>query len=453
MKEPDHFSAALLIRFVGLMLLITSFLCSPWIAGYFDPTPPLEVRTISAIQEARMALFGLGIALFVLAELIEPATISRSLSRAFDKPFMTKALFSLLVFIVPLLIAEVVLRPFTIAHLYSKKETTLFIRDADLGWRMRPDARTTWGGAQVSINNKGMRGPAIPYTRTPSKPRLLYLGDSVTFGYLLANYDEAYPYRVEAKCKTRLGLNIETINSAVDGYSTWQESLFLEREGVKYSPDLVVLGFVLNDVTERFGLVRFGGAGEGNQLDRSYSTITEWLQQNSAVYFALNKFKARLRFGVDVRKGAVARELATVEDLALSPDSKAVRGEWSQTLLDMDKLVRVCEREKLQLAIIIFPFVFQFKDPIRLSAPQQELVTFCNTRNIPCLDLLPLLNCYLENTKKEPAALFLDDDHPSIEGSDVIADCIVEWLRSEPKLWSHMAHPRVKPPVRGNVDM
>ena len=35
----------------------------------------------------------------------------------------------------------------------------------------------------VAINERGFRGPVVPYERTPGKHRLVFLGDSITFGY------------------------------------------------------------------------------------------------------------------------------------------------------------------------------------------------------------------------------------------------------------------------------
>ena len=45
----------------------------------------------------------------------------------------------------------------------------------------------------------------------------------------------------------RQEINAEVINAGVSGFSTAEALLFLENEGVKYSPDYVVLGFYAND--------------------------------------------------------------------------------------------------------------------------------------------------------------------------------------------------------------
>jgi lysophospholipase L1-like esterase len=318
----------------------------------------------------------------------------------------------------------------------------LFVKDANLGWRLRPGATAPWGGVQVTVNRKGLRGPEIPYERTGSKPRLLYLGDSVTVGYGLPAYAQAYPYQIEALLEQELALDIETINAGVNGYSSWQELAYLEREGLKYAPDLVILGFVLNDVTEPLGLERFGGTGVGNQLEHSYYSVDDWLSHHSALYWAAGQLAARIKLGPDVQKGAVAREEIAVETLARDPASARVREGWSLVLHSLEKLVDLTASRGMPCAIVIFPFTFQFADPVGLRAPQQEVLSLCEAKHVSCLDLLPLLSQHLARENQRPRTLFLDVDHLSVRGSQVVARLVTDWLRSEPTLWSRIAAPK-----------
>jgi lysophospholipase L1-like esterase len=128
------------------------------------------------------------------------------------------------------------------------RKSTLFVRDPELGWRLRPSAEDEWDGVPVTVNAKGLRGPEVDYARRQGAARILHLGDSVTVGYGLASHAASYPYLTAERLQRMGGPPIETVNGAVNGYSTWQEVGWLEREGIRYHPDLVVLGFVLNDV-------------------------------------------------------------------------------------------------------------------------------------------------------------------------------------------------------------
>ena len=85
----------------------------------------------------------------------------------------------------------------------------------------------------------------------------------MTFGYRLKSYKQTFPYLIENLLEDKSVYEVETINSGVGSYSPWQEYTFFSTEGIKYEPDLVVVSFVLNDVTEKLGLKMFGGEGEG----------------------------------------------------------------------------------------------------------------------------------------------------------------------------------------------
>jgi lysophospholipase L1-like esterase len=119
--------------------------------------------------------------------------------------------------------------------------------DPELGWFNREGSRARIagrGGAYtVTINAQGLRGPERGYAKPSGTLRVLLLGDSTGWGWGVGD-EEGFARQVEQ----RLGPHVEVINLSVPGYSTDQELLALEREGVRYAPDLVLLALVLNDL-------------------------------------------------------------------------------------------------------------------------------------------------------------------------------------------------------------
>jgi len=103
----------------------------------------------------------------------------------------------------PLATLEFGLRPVSALH---RKPTTIFVRDDVLGWRLRPGVEDDWAGVRIQVNAKGLRGPEVPYARTPGALRILYLGDSVTFGFRLRDAREAYPYVVARHLEAAVGV-------------------------------------------------------------------------------------------------------------------------------------------------------------------------------------------------------------------------------------------------------
>jgi len=128
---------------------------------------------------------------------------------------------------------------------------TLYVEhDPLLGWRKRAGARALFRTreyrTEVSINSQGLRDPerGDPSQRSPF--RILALGDSFVEGYCVALKDTVT--QVLEASLARRGCPVEVVNGGTAGYSTDQEYLFYKTEGLRYSPQVVVLFFYYNDV-------------------------------------------------------------------------------------------------------------------------------------------------------------------------------------------------------------
>src|SRR5262245_17623613 len=82
--------------------------------------------------------------------------------------------------------------------------------------------------------------------------RILFLGDSITLG-LAVNEPFTFVRLVEGMAR-RDGRSWETINAGVNGLGTNGELAVLNETGLSVSPDVVVLGFYLNDFLESPGI-------------------------------------------------------------------------------------------------------------------------------------------------------------------------------------------------------
>jgi hypothetical protein len=113
------------------------------------------------------------------------------------------------------------------------------------GWSSRPLLRDqrVFGDEVLNTNSAGFRGTReFAFEKAPGTLRIAVLGDSFTFGDEVSD-DEAYPAQLQA-----LLPGAEIINMGVHGYGHDQMLLLFEDEGVRYRPDLVVLGFVAADM-------------------------------------------------------------------------------------------------------------------------------------------------------------------------------------------------------------
>ena len=103
--------------------------------------------------------------------------------------------------------------------------------DNRLAWGYRPlpdQTRTRWRGARVHVNALGVRGPDVAATRPPDTTRLLFLGDSVTWGGSYVD-DDALFAAVAARRLARDGRRVEWLDAGVNGWGP-ENTLGLVRE-------------------------------------------------------------------------------------------------------------------------------------------------------------------------------------------------------------------------------
>lgn len=123
--------------------------------------------------------------------------------------------------------------------------------DPDLFWGLAPNQRLpddAWPIRGLISNAAGLREDhEIPAEKPAGEVRILFLGDSCTFGFGdLA--DESFVEQAERALNARYPqVKTECINAGVPGYSLYQGWRFLEMRGWDYAPDLVVATFGWND--------------------------------------------------------------------------------------------------------------------------------------------------------------------------------------------------------------
>ena len=96
------------------------------------------------------------------------------------------------------------------------------------------------------VNARGYRDLARAIPKPPGVRRVLSLGDSFAWGASV-EFEDAYPQRLERALTRRRHETWEVVNLALPGMATIDQAAQLAKEGEAYAPDVVLLGFVLND--------------------------------------------------------------------------------------------------------------------------------------------------------------------------------------------------------------
>ncbi len=114
-----------------------------------------------------------------------------------------------------------------------------------LGWVPEPNYETD----AIETNSLGIRARRdYPFERTPGVRRIVLIGDSYTWGETTWAREITNEETFASLHETRLP-STEAINMGVHGTGTDQQLLYLRELGLRFSPDLVILGFFEADIT------------------------------------------------------------------------------------------------------------------------------------------------------------------------------------------------------------
>jgi lysophospholipase L1-like esterase len=312
-------------------------------------------------------------------------------------------------------------------YLSFENRLDLFVEDEALGYRTRPLYR---GYAQGTIRLRtdavGYRGTGDPRVKPDKTLRILGLGDSVMWGVGVQEED-TYMRRLEEKLNGRPvgSRRIETLNGAVVGYSTHQELRALERDGLRLQPDVVLIGFVLNDSFPSedpfFNISKFHRPLLPDIRRRPYPDLPT---PPSYLYRFLRSV-ARRTYGWQNRPA----------DLDLGR-----RGRWSPGSFEMEtwpvmqehfsRIRQVATDAGVPLLIVLFPTQAQIHDAAPRPHPQTMITEYLQSIGLPFFDLIPAL-------LRAGETVFLDNSHFNPDGHEVVADEILNellrrgWLSKE----------------------
>jgi len=141
-----------------------------------------------------------------------------------------------------------------IAEHYAMRFDEVFERDPEAFWRLAPDRRLpddAWPLRGLISNGQGLREDhEIEAAKGPDETRILFLGDSCTFGYGLL-HGQTFVELTERLLREHPGTGaVECINAGVPGYTLFQGFRLLETRGFDWRPDAVVLTFGWNELAE-----------------------------------------------------------------------------------------------------------------------------------------------------------------------------------------------------------
>lgn len=115
-----------------------------------------------------------------------------------------------------------------------------------LAYTFVPNQDARYGGTRLHINRWGFRDDRdYPKEKEPGLYRIAAVGDSVVFAQGTAS--GGFARELEGLLDGLGGRKVQVINAGVPSYSTCQELVYLREVLDAFSPDLVIVGYAMND--------------------------------------------------------------------------------------------------------------------------------------------------------------------------------------------------------------
>jgi len=264
-----------------------------------------------------------------------------------------------------------------------------------------------WTARHVHWNPEGFRDarPLTPNVERGRK-RIMFVGDSFTFGQGVANPADRFSDRVGAVLEQAHPGRYIVANVGVSGYSTAQITpMVAEALDRKYEMSDVVYTICLNDID--------GFYTDVNQLYQTMEPRRPTLFLFRDTYFLNLLYFHTQQYTIP--------ELRMYDAMLRQWYAGA---EWERMKQSLQALQATCRDSGVELRIAVFPMVHLLGPSYPLRNIHRQITDFCTSRGIRALDLEPALTPHVDEGLR--ASVF--DVHPSALAHQLAADAMYESL-------------------------
>jgi lysophospholipase L1-like esterase len=307
-----------------------------------------------------------------------------------------------------------------------------FESDAELIFKLVPRQVGYTADVMTRINEHGLRGAAVPLARVDGVARILFLGDSIVFGYGVGDRDTVTEQLASALAGE--GVRTEVINAGVPAYNSEQEIAYLLDQGLGYDPDWVVLGFCWNDIAEKVG-VEIGASGElrspgeiddGSVVDGPAGyAVRNVIKRSRLLYNAVRGWRA-----LRARAAPPDRATAMRQSVLDGRDTAPVQAGWARVRAALQRLRQAADERGFRPLVVAFPLPIALEREFPHRTYPARLQEIAAEVGLPFHDLEPAFRAAFRGHD----SLFIpyDGDHPNPAGTQVAARAIAAAIEGSP---------------------
>jgi len=255
------------------------------------------------------------------------------------------------------------------------------------------------------FNSLGFRDREHSLDKPKGTYRILVLGDSIVYGQMV-DYDKIFSVVLEQRLSQLGRLPVEVISMGHMGWNTAEQLQAFAEKGVKFDPDLVIVGFVLNDPQIKDNPV-------GDELQDPerpilpFLTVDKWLNQKSKLYSFV-----RFRYNRFLEKAGRKGDYTVWQRNLYQPDARNFKA-FTAALAQIKELAMKQGSPVLLVSLNFYP-----------NWEKESALVFQTAQGlgIPVLDPLPLFaNFTLPELQVSPS-----DGHPNAKAHAIFAQAITD---------------------------
>lgn len=261
---------------------------------------------------------------------------------------------------------------------------------------LRPNYETVVEAVSVHTNSEGFRDDEFLPEKPPGEFRILAVGDSFTFGNKVEQ-DETWPQQLEKILMEETGGPVQVINAGLWGLDTKDEINELKKWAPKYSPEVVLLAYVQNDVTSTTPIY---------PTDRN-------LWEKSHLYRLLREKVFQAEYAVGRR-----------QRFDFNDDNPG----WVESRGALAEFRDLGRELGFRPLVVLFPYMKEWRQEEDRNS-QAILVRTLRELDLAGLDLMPVYEPY-DRTELQvpPYPGASEDHHPNGKGYTIAARAIADWL-------------------------
>ncbi len=279
----------------------------------------------------------------------------------------------------------------------------------------------------ITTNSLGLRGPE---PRGSEIPKLLFVGDSVTFADAASDHETFVARICEGDFR-----GYDCLNAGVNGAGLRSYRAYLEKILQRVRPAAIIVEIYLNDYRESPTVWKpkppklFSSSRLVQQVYRAASLLDISLR-----LWNLHRKNALSADAVAaiLREGQQPVDEAEVERTAryISENAFDFGGAWSESGTrefqeGIKELKSFAEQRSIPLYGALFPVAFQVDSKALYDQPQVKLMEISKELQLPAIDLLPVFR----GARGEN--LFFDQCHLTENGHAAVAAELQRWLKEQ----------------------